>query len=329
MARGSPLVRQWNLLKALQAYRFGVGSDELAQRLGCSVRQAKRDLTVLRDVGFPITFEARDFGKRFWKLSSQFIETGRLVLSMTEMLSLFLSRQLLAPLAGTQFGDGLATALGKIKALLPDRALLHFHSLDERLFVKSMPGHDYSGQDEQIRTINQAAADCRVLRVNYHSAHSGRDYEWSFHPYGFVLFGLSLYCVGYVVERGEVRTLKMDRLLGLEATRATFERPADFSLHDHFQASFGVFTPGKPQTVKVKFTGWAAVNVRELQWHRSQRIVEDCPAHVIAQFELADTTEFKRWVLGFGRHATVLQPREFAIEIMAELAAAHAAYAPR
>ena len=30
MARGEPLIRQWNLLKALPAYRFGIGTDELA-----------------------------------------------------------------------------------------------------------------------------------------------------------------------------------------------------------------------------------------------------------------------------------------------------------
>ena len=83
----------------------------------------KRHLNVLQEVGFPIVFEQRDFGKRFWKLSRDFVETGQVLLSVTEMLSLFPSRQLLAPLAGTQFGDGLSSALDKIKTLLPSKAL--------------------------------------------------------------------------------------------------------------------------------------------------------------------------------------------------------------
>ena len=33
MARGEPLIRQWNLLKALQAHQFGISTDELAARL--------------------------------------------------------------------------------------------------------------------------------------------------------------------------------------------------------------------------------------------------------------------------------------------------------
>ena len=101
MARGEPLVRQWNLLKALQAHRFGISTDELAGRLECSKRQVQRDLKVLREVGFPITHEKREFGKRFWRLSGRFIESDRLMLSITEMLSLFLAQQLLSPLAGT------------------------------------------------------------------------------------------------------------------------------------------------------------------------------------------------------------------------------------
>jgi predicted DNA-binding transcriptional regulator YafY len=51
MARGESLIRQWNLLKALQAHRFGVGTEDLAARLECSKRQVQRDLNVLQQVG--------------------------------------------------------------------------------------------------------------------------------------------------------------------------------------------------------------------------------------------------------------------------------------
>ena len=326
MARGEPLIRQWNLLRLLQSSRFGTSAEQLAGGVGCSVRQVKRDLGVLQEVGFPITFEQRDFGKRFWKLSANFLDRGDVLLSVTEMLSLYLSRQLLAPLLGTQFGDGLSSALDKIKTTLPSKALAYFRSLDERLVVKSMPGHDYSTQDKDIRIINQAITEGRVLKVSYKSAHSGETHEWRLHPYGIVLFGMGLYCVGRLVDRNEMRTLKVERLLGVEMTGETFERPYDFSLQEYLHGSFGIFAPGKRVTAKVRFSDWAAVNVRELQWHPSQSIVEDSPDHVVAQFELADTTEFRRWVLGFGQHATVLAPKELAVEVADELAAARAAY---
>ena len=43
MSRGEPLIRQWNLLKALQAVHYGLSAEDLAERLECSKRQVLRD----------------------------------------------------------------------------------------------------------------------------------------------------------------------------------------------------------------------------------------------------------------------------------------------
>ena len=136
MARGESLFRQWELIKALQAHRYGLSTEELAARFECTKRTVQRDLGVLQDI-FPISYEQRDRGKRFWKLADGTLESTQLQLTMTEMLSLFLSRQLLLPLAGTQFGDGLQTAIQKIGALLPAPALTYFEGLDESFFIKN------------------------------------------------------------------------------------------------------------------------------------------------------------------------------------------------
>ncbi len=322
MSRGEPLIRQWNLLKALQAHRFGIGVDELASRLECTKRTVQRDLNVLQQAGFPISHEDRDFGKRFWKLAPHFIESEELMLSVTEMLSLFLSRQVLSPLTGTQFGDGLATALDKIKALLPKKALNYFDDLDENLLVKTVAHHDYSGQDKQIQIINQAMSDGRVLSIRYMSASKKKMLDARFHPYGLVFFGMNLYCIGHLEEYDEVRTLKVARFQGVEMTADTFEKPATFSLAAYTQGAFGVFGPGKFQTIKVRFTDWAATNIREHQWHPSQKIVKDTAKGVVATFELSNTTEFKRWLLGYGRHAVVISPKALASDIKAEFRAA-------
>ena len=328
MARGEPLIRQWNLLKTLQVHRFGIGAEDLAQRLKCSKRQVQRDLNVMHDVGFPITFEERDFGKRFWKLEPNFIAHENLLLSVTECLSLLLSQKLLAPLSGTQFGDGLTSAMEKIKALLPRKTLGHFGRLSDTLFVKTTPFHDYSSQSKEISVLNKAIAERWAVKVCY--APPGREaFDAVLQPYGMVLLGAGLYCVGRLLghEHGEdLRKLKLSRCIGVELTAQRFERPDDFTLEDCMQGSFGVFSSGEVQAVAVRFTGWAATSVREQQWHPTQVITEDGDGGVIAEFRLSDTTEFKRWVLGFGRHAVVLQPEDFAADVAAELAAAAEAY---
>ena len=132
--------------------------------------------------------------------------------------------------------------------------------------------------------------------------------------------------LGCEEEYGEVRTLKVSRIQGIQRTGKTFERPAGFSLAAHTRGAFGVFGPGKYQTIRAKFTGWAATNIREQQWHHSQRIVKDDGKALVAEFRLSSTIEFKRWLLGFGRHAVVLKPKKLAQDIAEELNASRARY---
>jgi len=326
MARGEPLFRQWQLLKTLQSHRFGLAVEDLAGRLEYSKRTVQRDLASLQQVGFPISFEQRDFGKRFWKLAPHYIESEKLQLTVVEMISLFLSQQLLAPLAGTPFGDGLANALQKIKAVLPARVLVYFADLEDAFLIKSLGQEDYSGHGKEIAILNDAILHQRVLRVTFRSTSQRRELTTTFHPYGMVLLSASLYCIGWLEEYGEIRTLKVSRFKGVQRTDSSFEKPATFSLAKHTYGAFGIFGPGKFQTIRVKFTDWASVNVREHRWHQSQKITSDTKRGLTAEFELSNTVEFKRWVLGFGRHAVVVKPKKLAKEIAEELAAARGAY---
>lgn len=118
MARGDVLFRQWELVRALQAHRFGISTEDLARRLECNKRTVQRDLGVLQDI-FPIQFETRDRGKRFWTLDHTCVLSDQLQLTMTELLCLCYSQKLALPMAGTQWGDGYQAAIEKIKATLP------------------------------------------------------------------------------------------------------------------------------------------------------------------------------------------------------------------
>ena len=128
-----------------------------------------------------------------------------------------------------------------------------------------------------------------------------------------------MYSIGLLEEYGEVRTLKVARIKELQRIDKTFEKPATFSLAAYTHGTFGVFRPGKLEKIRVRFSGWGATNVREQQWHHSQKIVKDDGETLTVEFELSNTVEFKRWLLGFGRHAVVLKPKSLAADIAEEL----------
>lgn len=67
-------------------------------------------------------------------------------------------------------------------------------------------------------------------------------------------------------------------------------------------------------------------DVREMQWHPSQKIVKDNGKTVTASFELGNAVEFKRWLLGFGGNAKLLAPRNLVDDVRQELQRAVGGY---
>ena len=88
MPKGGQLARQWQLLRVLESFRFGISIEDLAEKAQSSRRTIERDLAALRKIGFPISCESREFGKKFWRLERHFLESDKLIVSPTEMVSM-------------------------------------------------------------------------------------------------------------------------------------------------------------------------------------------------------------------------------------------------
>ncbi|HSV27335.1 MAG TPA: transcriptional regulator [Sedimentisphaerales bacterium] len=310
MARGDQLVRQWELLKVLQANRFGIGIDELVAKMNCTRRTVERDLAVLRKVSFPIECEERDFGKKFWKLKTGFIQSDNMLLDLPAVVSLHLAGQLLSPLAGTQLGDGIRELQEKIKKALPQKASNHFRDLADTLYVRMPIMEDASAHQKELEIIQRAITEKRTVMVSYKPRYKGGLQEIEFHPYGVVVYGVSIYVIGYSVYAKDTRLLKLTRLDGVQLTDKKFVRPDDFSLENCFGYSFGVISgQHKKTTVRCRFTGWAATHIREIKWHKTQTIEEDTGDELLVSFLLDSTVEFIRWITGFGSMAWVVEPK--------------------
>ncbi len=339
MARGEQIERQWGLLRALQTRGEGVPLAQLAEDFGVSERTIQRDFELLEELGFPVEHEDDEYGKRYWRLPHNFLKTAPLTLSLTEAISLHLAERMLGPLAGTVFMEGMQSLLGKIRTLLPQKAMDYFAGLSEILHVRPFAATDYSGHADAIKALEQAARERMTVQVDYRSLWRGETYTTLYDPYGLVLHLDDLFAVGRSQRANAIRIFKISRILKVEPMRKPFERPEDFDLEALFRNSFGIIQPkGKPVEVVVEFTGAAAAVVEERIWHDSQKLEwlapegslfephPDQPEKLLVRFELAELTEFKRWVKGFGDQAVVLQPDWLRDELRQELAAAAGKY---
>ena len=306
--------------------RAGIALAELAKEFEVSDRSIRRDLAVLQTAGFQIQELVGDRGRKRWKMTPFSEQTG---FTVTELLSVYMAQRFLDPLAGTPFWAGMHRVLGKIRGALGDQAIRYLHKLSGSLHATSVGASDYSKRGEMIDHLMVAIEDHLISLIVYQSDQATEPVEQEVYPQGFVFHRGSLYLIAWSSRRAEIRTFKMDRIDDVHVTKIPAAVPQDFDLESWLEHSFGVFRSGNTslQTIRVRFSRESARYVRESNWHKSQTLSPQQDGSLIAEFQLADTQEIKRWIMSFGPSATVLDPPDLAEEIRSDLTRMLKAYA--
>ena len=68
----SPLIRQWKLLELLSSAPVGVTVRELTEAAGTSDKTVRRDLILLRKVGFDLKESVGPYGRKSWRVGQRF-----------------------------------------------------------------------------------------------------------------------------------------------------------------------------------------------------------------------------------------------------------------
>lgn len=325
MPEDSPLVRQWIVLRTLCARRYGATVKEMVEEMGVSEKTIRRDLETFIKAGFPLVETVGDYGRKTWRLEPTKTQPG-LAFTFDEAIALYLGRHLLEPLAGTMFWKASQQAFKKIRASLGSTALEYVEQFGSVFHQTTVGASDYSKKADLIDELMIGIEDQRAVRVTYQSLRATEPVTYDVYPYGLTYHRGSLYLVGRSPDHDEIRHWKVDRMENAEPTEIKFQRPADFDLHEHLSRSFGIFRGNGNVHVKVRFAPTVARYVSESKWHDSQQLIPQKDGSILAEFDLDDTEEIKRWVLSFGQHAVVLEPDELQTQILDELNALRMAY---
>jgi predicted DNA-binding transcriptional regulator YafY len=109
MARGDQLGRQWRIIQTLITSRTGKSAADLADELECNSRTVYRDLEALQVAGFPIYTE-RVEGKNLWSLLDTVKHQMPVPFSLTEIMALYFSRDMLKVFKDTVFYDSIVSS---------------------------------------------------------------------------------------------------------------------------------------------------------------------------------------------------------------------------
>jgi proteasome accessory factor B len=323
--RGDQLARQWQLIQRLAKSRGGCQLDALAEELGCVRRTLYRDLDALMFAGFPVVSERRD-GRAHYRFLDTF-RLGDLPFTADEILALAFGEDLLRTLEGTVFHDSIRSALAKIRAGLSPELADYLARLGESFRVLPGPHKNYARFRDTIQSLHDAVLGRRSVRMRYRTGRTGQVATRRLDPYRVWYRGGGLYVVGFDHRSGEVRTFAVDRIRKLELSDERFRVPDSFDFDAWLASSFGVIN--EPATrVRIRFDASWATYVEERTWHPSQSLKPGSGGSVELGMEVGGTEELRAWILSFGSGAEVLEPESLRAEVVRELEASLARYAP-
>jgi predicted DNA-binding transcriptional regulator YafY len=317
MARGDQLGRQWSIIQTLVSSHMGKSAADLAKELECNPRTVYRDLEALQVAGFPIYTE-RVEGKNVWSLLDTLKHQIPIPFSLTELMALYFSSDMLRIFEGTVFHDSLESLFQKIKTTLPPEAGNYLKNVEQILHVGLKPYKEYGTFKEVINQVNEAALKKKTLEIAYHTMGRKRPTRRKVDPYRIWFFNGTFYLIGHCHLRGELRTFALDRIKMLHLTKESFKIPEEFNLEEFMRPGFGVIT-GEPTKTTVWFDADIAGYIKEKIWHESQVIHPQDDGSIIFEVDVAVTDEIKSWIMGWGAKAEVLEPESLRGEIREEV----------
>lgn len=293
-------------------------AENLATRLEVSQRTILRDMDALSSAGVPVVAERGSGGG--WRLIGGY-ETKLTGLTPAEIRSLFLARPpaLLAELGLKEAADA---AWLKLRAALPVGVREQAEFVRQRLLIDSRNWRDATESLTSLPVILESLWSERRLKFLYEKA-DGESSHREVEPLGLVARGNRWYLVAS--KGDEQRTYRVSRIRAAEILDERCNRPKEFDLAAHWEASTNRFREHLP-----RYDATFLVSNDILPWvcYRSWRIREQVAVgerfRVSMRFDAPD--EARQFALAFGAKLEVLEPKELREYVIATARAVVAAY---
>ena len=307
----------------------GVSVEDAAQQLGCTVRTIWRDLSALQKAGFPLYDERAGDGRRsLWKLEERFTLGLPVKLTLAETAALVMSRDLLRPAGAGALGTALTSAFDKIGRVLSRDALRVLDQMRETIGVRAVGAKLQAPAAEHVALIEQALLERRRLDMRYYSMSRDDETRRQVDPYHLTVFEGGFYLVGYCHLRKSERIFAVERIRELKALAARFTVRPGFAADEYLRHAWGIIK-GDIVPVKVIFSRSVARYIRDRLWHPTQKLRELSDGRLELSLRVADTLEVRRFILGYGAQAEVVEPPSLREALRAEIAAAAELLTPR
>lgn len=203
----SPSHRMLDLLSVLQSRRDW-GGQELADRLGVTVRTVRRDVDRLRELGYAISAAKGPYGG--YRLAPG-DELPPLLFDDEQAVAIAVALQ---SASGVDIADAAARALATMRQVMPSHLR---HRIDGIRFETGTP--DAQVEVGALEAVSAAARDRRTLRIEYRGDDRSRRIE----PHAVVARDGRWYVVAWEADVADWRILRLDRVRVRQGGGVPFE----------------------------------------------------------------------------------------------------------
>lgn len=195
------------------------------------------------------------------------------------------------------------------------------------VLLKAAPVGKIMGKEDaaHFKVLLQGYHEKAVCVVSYEAMSTGTVKTYQIHPLALFEHDGGLYIYVLVPYYGNIRILSLERIRSVELTEDEFEIPASFDAAKLLSDPFGIVL-ASPFVARISFTADQAPYIRERAWPEGTAFEEQGDGSVILIVETGGAYELKRWVLGYGASAEILEPVWLRDEIAEELATAAERY---
>ena len=326
MQRGKQTARQFKVLELLENSRFGLTTreirDDVIDALGLSSlheKTVKRDLEHWRQLGYPIEQHetANPERPKTWILDKTRRKIPRLPIGVVELLAFSAGRELLYPLAGTPYWDGIQRLWERMRESTSPEVLAHLDRQRAGLIVRGRGPGNYAHKEGILSSLNRATFEHRLIKIRYKGLGKDRVRSRTIAPHALCLFNGSIYILAADVyaatdqthPEGPIKAFKLDRIAAVSFLDRRFIPQKDFNPEAHFDNSIGIFRNDKPKKFRIRVTAQRAELAAEILEHPHQRIREQKDGSVLIEIAAAYEEEILPRVLSLGDQAEILLPK--------------------
>lgn len=287
-----------------------VRASELAAHFEVAERTIYRDIAALGEAGVPISGEA---GVGYSLLKGY--QLPPVMFTAEEASALFVGGELVKQFTDASLHGPMASALAKLRAVLPRDRQDHVEKLVSRTLVLGRPGRaaPEAAAQRWLMTVQQGVVLRRVLRLAYCGRDRDEETQRDVEPQGVVFYGGAWYLVAWCRLRADYRHFRIDRIRRLELLPVTFPAREDFSLERHMKES-----DAREQSVQVRV--WFCRRSQERARRESYATLIEGPGRDGgAEFTLYTFSLdwMAPWLLSFGAGAEALAPAKLRQKVRA------------